>query len=722
MGGDRRLAAPADNADGPLDNLDTFITAPADSTIIPEEDILVQRPTTAADHSSNEERDETVSSQSLAAITDRTNRGKNVCVERRTEAPWKYQWGAPVSDELLQRMRCLLTESRGAPLEGRMLKKKKEDFDVSQQLCHRRRSCDESLTTYADSRCEFEEKKQNLKQIALQNEKFIEETKLKHERAMKRIRDEEQGCGQADKSIASLEEELGTLNALYENQKRFVRRHHPYKAYLEKLCQSDDEDVDSVLNRYTVLSQGNAELHAHLSVVNAKLQACRDKVHDYVSERSNAVLLEMSKIGQIQTQLESCKTKNGQLKVDAQTRAELYSQQESNIGVAQAAIRQLFRRVVANARSEERRKRNELYVRSKYGREVELMLNVIQERVEELQQINFQCSLSCTSTTGEKGDGGRRRNEVNEQDEYAEEMRSVRQLFELPAARLARRVQQQVSGGGLDGMSSVKLTGGSRTTSARSIGGSPSRTEAIPHAKRERCITQDCLCEEVEFITAVNYSVGSPHCTTSDGHSAIRSNPSETPQSLQTVHKQTSQFTSPSPPPHARQSDTSSDACSDSSSSSASRDTTGVESLPNTITHNLTSTVPSHSQQNIITVDNGGTSRSSQSDQQHKQTLTDRNTDSAQIVTGVSASDATPTVRQTSQKTTRETNKETTRPPPLRDDRGIPNSAPPESNRSDKSTVSRMVPAASPKQSKLSDPGLPHDGVLCINSSHQLCT
>jgi len=272
-----------------------------------------------------------------------------------------------------------------------LLKKERENADVQTSLDQTRSSVGKRLGECRKKKTAFEKRQEELRKIVQENEQFIKDTDMKIEKAEKKAKEDHLECRRLDEEIKQYCDQLDNDNAEKELELKKIEQNMLYKEYLESVVKEYEEDfendIENLLNRYRTLEDS----HTELLQANQKLSDVHDETSDewrrVKAELQNERLILEGDVHHCSVQYEKYRSKSIEIENRLNAALEDKVHKESNVGVMQMAIEQLFTRAVVTCRLQQRKNAMSEFVTATSGNRVELVLSCVKERMEELQWI-----------------------------------------------------------------------------------------------------------------------------------------------------------------------------------------------------------------------------------------------------------------------------------------------------------------------------------------------
>eukprot|EP00930_Biecheleria_cincta_P059537 TRINITY_DN45248_c0_g1_i1.p1 TRINITY_DN45248_c0_g1~~TRINITY_DN45248_c0_g1_i1.p1 ORF type:complete len:447 (-),score=132.14 TRINITY_DN45248_c0_g1_i1:79-1419(-) len=304
-----------------------------------------------------------------------------------------------VDDRKIAKLRGILSALQEENQSTQLLKKESEDKDARKALDATRKSVEKRLDLCKEKEASFKKKQEELKKHVLENQKSLQELESTIEKGEKKIKEEQAECKRLDLEINSLTEELRQKDWERSIEHTKIEKTMQYKQFLEQVlqeCQEEFEgDIEVLMNRYATLEAGSQELSQANEDLSARLDRVRDECLRVQTKLQNEHLQISSQLHECQVDLEHHQVESKELEQKlnrALTEKEL---KESQVGVIQMAVEQLFTRTVNSCRLKQRKKAmldaTDVKVAPLRGDKsdvrLEEMFRQIIERVEDLQDM-----------------------------------------------------------------------------------------------------------------------------------------------------------------------------------------------------------------------------------------------------------------------------------------------------------------------------------------------
>lgn len=296
-----------------------------------------------------------------------------------------------VDDEKIKRLRAILASMQEESQSTQLLKKERENWDVQSQLEQTRKSVGSRLGECKKKKTVFEKKQEELRRVVSESEQYIRDTDTKIEKADKKAKEEQAECRKLDEEYYTLAQELEANRQSKDVEMRKIAQNSHFKRYLDSVVQQFDEDfegdIENLIQRHQTLEQGNEELHKANEKLTAELDKTRDEWLRVQLKLQNDQLTINSELHECQMNLERYRAESADLENRLNQALEEKELKESNIGIINMAIEQIFQRTVSTCRLPTRKKAMQEAVESKFGHRLDLVLMQVTQRVTELQWI-----------------------------------------------------------------------------------------------------------------------------------------------------------------------------------------------------------------------------------------------------------------------------------------------------------------------------------------------
>lgn len=308
-----------------------------------------------------------------------------------------------VDDDKIKRLRGILASMQEESQCTQLLKKDRENWDVQSQLDQTRRSVGSRLQECKKKKTVFEKKQEELRRVVSESEQYIRDTDTKIEKSEKKAKDEQAECRKLDEELKALGQELEENRERKEVEVRRIQQNSHFKRYLDSVVFQFDEDfegdIENLMNRHLTLEAGNEELHNANEKLTAELDKTREEWLRVQAKLQNDQLMINSTLHECQMNLEKYRAESADLENRLNQALEEKELKESNIGIINMAIEQIFQRTVSTCRLPQRKKAMQEAVETKFGHRLDLVLQQITQRVTELQWICDKASAALKPET-----------------------------------------------------------------------------------------------------------------------------------------------------------------------------------------------------------------------------------------------------------------------------------------------------------------------------------
>jgi len=321
-----------------------------------------------------------------------------------------------VDDQKIAKLRGILSALQEENQSTQLLKKESEDKEAWKALESTRKSVDTRLAFCKEKESLFKKRQEDLRRHVLENQKSLQELESTIEKSEKKSKDEQAECKRLDAEIAALNEELRQKEQSKNTEQDKIAKTQHYKTFLEEVMQENQEefdaDIEVLINRYATLEAGSQELAQANDDLSARLDRVRDECLRVQTVLQNEHLMISSQLHVCQVDLEHHQSESSELEQKLNRALEDKELKESQVGVIQMAIEQLFTRTVTSCRLPQRKKAMLDAVDIKYAPvrgdksdvRLEEMFKQIIERVEDLQDMHEQALAALGRDTKKEDD------------------------------------------------------------------------------------------------------------------------------------------------------------------------------------------------------------------------------------------------------------------------------------------------------------------------------
>eukprot|EP00441_Pelagodinium_beii_P035756 CAMPEP_0197651758 /NCGR_PEP_ID=MMETSP1338-20131121/34013_1 /TAXON_ID=43686 ORGANISM="Pelagodinium beii, Strain RCC1491" /NCGR_SAMPLE_ID=MMETSP1338 /ASSEMBLY_ACC=CAM_ASM_000754 /LENGTH=444 /DNA_ID=CAMNT_0043226489 /DNA_START=47 /DNA_END=1381 /DNA_ORIENTATION=+ len=321
-----------------------------------------------------------------------------------------------VDDSKIAKLRGILSALQEENQSTQLLKKESEDKEAWKALESTRKSVDTRLAFCKEKEALFKKRQEDLRRHVLENQKSLQELESTIEKSEKKVKDEQMECKRHDAEINALNEELRQKEQSKNTESAKITKTQHYKSFLEEVMQETQEefdgDIEVLINRYATLEAGSQELIQANDDLSVRLDRVRDECLRVQTKLQNEHLMISSQLHVCQVDLEHHQAESAELEQKLNRALEDKELKESQVGVIQMAIEQLFTRTVTSCRLKQRKKAMLDAVDIKYApvrgdksdARLEEMFKQIIERVEDLQDMHEQALAALGRDTKKEDD------------------------------------------------------------------------------------------------------------------------------------------------------------------------------------------------------------------------------------------------------------------------------------------------------------------------------
>jgi len=326
------------------------------------------------------------------AATTKSAKASAAFIEKLTRTSVSEEW-TKVDDKKIAKLRGILAALQEENQSTQLLKKESEDKQAKKALEVTRSTAKEAL---------FLQGQADLRRHVLENQKSLQELEATIEKGEKKAKEEQVECRRLESEIAAIEEELREQEVIKAAELMKINRTSVHKQFLETVvqhCVEDFEgDIEVLMNRHMTLEAGNQELNQANLDLTKQLDRIREECLRVQTKLQNEHLMISSKLHECQVDLDRHRAECQELEGRLNRALEEKELKESQVGVIQMAIEQLFSRAVTSCRLKQRKKAMLDATDIKYApvrgdksdAKLEEMFRQITERVEDLMDIRRQ--------------------------------------------------------------------------------------------------------------------------------------------------------------------------------------------------------------------------------------------------------------------------------------------------------------------------------------------
>mmetsp|Transcript_117980 Transcript_117980/g.334606 ORF Transcript_117980/g.334606 Transcript_117980/m.334606 type:complete len:455 (-) Transcript_117980:367-1731(-) len=321
-------------------------------------------------------------------------------VEKQCRGSVREEW-RKVDDRQLNKMREMLDDLKEENQRTQLLKIRSENAKVRKALESTRTNVDARLQACREKEAVAMERQAAHRRHVADNEKSLQEMQARIDKNEGKESDERENCKRLDQEIQEVYAELADQEVVKDSELRRIEQTFEYKQFLEMVvaaCEVDFEnDPDALINRYGTLEAGNGELHQVNVDLTNRLDREREESLRVATKLQNEHLMISSRLPEFQVTLDKHHAECQALQQRLHRSLEEKGLKDSQIGVIQMAIEQLFTRAVNSCRQKQRKKAMVEAVESRYGGlsrkdrpdgRLDRMLKQIIERVEDLKDMS----------------------------------------------------------------------------------------------------------------------------------------------------------------------------------------------------------------------------------------------------------------------------------------------------------------------------------------------
>jgi chromosome segregation ATPase len=264
-----------------------------------------------------------------------------------------------VDDKKIAELRGILSALQEENQSTQLLKKESQNAEARRELEATRSGVEARLAESKRKENAFIRKQADLLRHVKDSEKSLQELETNIEKAEKKCREEVSEGKKLDVEVAQLEKQLREQEAAKENEQKKILKYAQYKKYLEVVVGTYGEyegDIEVLMNRYTTLAAGNRELHETSATLTKRLDERREESTRVQTELQNEHLMLSSNLHACQVELDKHRADSVEMEQRLNRALEEKELKESQVGVIQMAIDQLFQRTVSACQLKQRRK------------------------------------------------------------------------------------------------------------------------------------------------------------------------------------------------------------------------------------------------------------------------------------------------------------------------------------------------------------------------------
>lgn len=295
-----------------------------------------------------------VKSKDLAAKAKATS----AFVEKHCKSDVSEEW-KKADKTKIAKLRGILDALREEKQSTQLLKRESAEREVAKTLEVTRKSVEKRLARCKEREELFVEKQAKLRLDVRANEKLLSELEATIEKGKKKADDEKVELRRLEQEARDREVEFHECEEARAAEQRKIDRILQYKTYLERVVYERQDlfkgEIDVLMNRCGTLEARNVELHDTGTALSAQLERTRE---EHLRERTNLQndhLMTSSRLHECQVALERHRAESQDLEQRLSRELEEKELKESQIGVIQMAIEQLFVRALSSCRLKQSR-------------------------------------------------------------------------------------------------------------------------------------------------------------------------------------------------------------------------------------------------------------------------------------------------------------------------------------------------------------------------------
>jgi len=299
-----------------------------------------------------------------------------------------------LDDRKIAKLRGILAALQEENQSTQLLKRLSEDAEAKRALEETRGNVDTRLAACKKKEEFFLRKQQELRGNVQANEKSLLELESTIDKGEKKAKDEQAECRRLDQEIMALESDVSKQLELKATEEKKIAKTAEYRKSLESVVLEQDEydDIETLMNRYNTLEAGHRELFQSNSDLTSRLDREREECLKEQAVLQNKHLVMSSQLHECQMNLDHHRVQSQEMEQRLNRALEEKELKESQVGVIQMAIEQLFQRTLASCRLKQRRQMMVSSIDTKFAPirgdksdvQLEAMLNQIVERMEDL--------------------------------------------------------------------------------------------------------------------------------------------------------------------------------------------------------------------------------------------------------------------------------------------------------------------------------------------------
>jgi len=279
-------------------------------------------------------------------------------LEKHCKQDVSEEW-KKVDDKKIAKLRGILNALHEENQSTQLLKKESQNKDAGRALDATRASVDTRLLACKHREADYIKSEAELRRHVIENEKSLQEMEANIEKGERKIREEQAECRALDREIKARTDELQEKERVKAAVQKKIAQTSQYRKYLERVvkeCEEDFEgDVEVLMNRHSTLDAGNKELHHSNEDLSVRLDRAREECLRVQTKLQNDHLMISSRLHECQVSLERHRAESQELEQKLNRALAEKELKESQVGVIQMAIEQLFSRTLSSCRLKQRR-------------------------------------------------------------------------------------------------------------------------------------------------------------------------------------------------------------------------------------------------------------------------------------------------------------------------------------------------------------------------------
>ncbi|CAN0231781.1 unnamed protein product [Ectocarpus sp. 6 AP-2014] len=189
----------------------------------------------------------------------------------------------------------------------RLLEKRRQMFEIQEALEAQKEEFSRREDAFRRREDALRKKDLELQESLIKFNKFLQASKLKRNRAVKRAGDERKQREQKEQEIIKLRKQCRERQDEETRLKRDLEEHRRYHDFLAQVVEAATEDyseVQDLLKRFATLKDANKNLNEAQARDEGETERLRSEFSNYTKERTNEILNESNEIAGMQKLLE----------------------------------------------------------------------------------------------------------------------------------------------------------------------------------------------------------------------------------------------------------------------------------------------------------------------------------------------------------------------------------------------------------------------------------